>query len=108
MDFFSIPGIRLVCHMVDSSEEGWIIPSRCEAPTMSAVSLPIKIPGHHEVVVLKEDLEVGIFLDAIIGLSWRRKGKLRIRVPHCPFLTWQFQKWNFGILTYVPCSAAIV
>ena len=26
MDFFSIPGIRLVCHMVDSSEEGWIIP----------------------------------------------------------------------------------
>ena len=67
-----------------------------------------KIPGHHEVVVLQEDLEIGIFLDAIIGLSWRRKGKLRIRVPHCPFLTWQFQKWNFGILTYVPCSAAIV
>ena len=26
--------------MVDSSEEGWIIPRRCEAPTMSAVSLP--------------------------------------------------------------------
>lgn len=40
MDLFSIPGIRLVCHMVDSSEEGWIIPSRCEAPTMSTVSLP--------------------------------------------------------------------